>query len=312
MAWPTGKPDTTAFDSQDDAISTARAELQTMSTSVGQMVDFIDTTGITSGQALVYDSVNDKLVVGDVGGDVVEDTTPQLGGDLDLNGFAIIDQSDSTGSPVTIKSDRIVIEPSGGADSAGDEQLRIEKPLSNIGVPLYSGNAWRISIGNYSGSGASPPSIDFIYSGHLDGSDERIVVNGGDSGISNPWTVEGSYLRGSYIDVEAIDGTGNVLDINGTLNGYTSFNEFKIMSQGLTAGKVTIYNDNSEESFITIGEGDIIIAPSQDSANKGTVDLQIPTSTSASAGAQTLPSNPVGFLGIKVNGTDYKVPYYNT
>lgn len=35
-------------------------------------------------------------------------------------------------------------------------------------------------------------------------------------------------------------------------------------------------------------------------------------STTASAGSQTLPSNPVGFISVNINGTDYKVPYYNT
>ena len=35
-------------------------------------------------------------------------------------------------------------------------------------------------------------------------------------------------------------------------------------------------------------------------------------STSASAGSQDLPSNPVGFISVNINGTDYKVPYYNT
>ena len=34
--------------------------------------------------------------------------------------------------------------------------------------------------------------------------------------------------------------------------------------------------------------------------------------TSASAGSQTLPSNPVGFISVNIDGTDYKVPYYNT
>jgi hypothetical protein len=34
--------------------------------------------------------------------------------------------------------------------------------------------------------------------------------------------------------------------------------------------------------------------------------------TSATAGSQTLPSNPVGFISVNINGTDYKVPYYNT
>lgn len=35
------------------------------------------------------------------------------------------------------------------------------------------------------------------------------------------------------------------------------------------------------------------------------------SSTSATAGSATLPSKPVGFVEITVNGKIYKVPYYN-
>jgi len=35
------------------------------------------------------------------------------------------------------------------------------------------------------------------------------------------------------------------------------------------------------------------------------------TSPSATAGGVTLPSNPVGFIEMTVNGKVYKVPYYN-
>lgn len=34
------------------------------------------------------------------------------------------------------------------------------------------------------------------------------------------------------------------------------------------------------------------------------------TATTATAGAQTLPSNPVGFLVVSINGTSRKIPYY--
>jgi hypothetical protein len=36
------------------------------------------------------------------------------------------------------------------------------------------------------------------------------------------------------------------------------------------------------------------------------------TAASATAGAETLPANPVGFLQIKINGTSQKIPYYAT
>lgn len=39
--------------------------------------------------------------------------------------------------------------------------------------------------------------------------------------------------------------------------------------------------------------------------------VETETITAATAGAATLPANPVGFLKIKVNGTAVLVPYYD-
>ena len=39
--------------------------------------------------------------------------------------------------------------------------------------------------------------------------------------------------------------------------------------------------------------------------------LNFTSATTATAGAATLPANPVGFINITVNGVPYKVPYYN-
>lgn len=43
-----------------------------------------------------------------------------------------------------------------------------------------------------------------------------------------------------------------------------------------------------------------------------TPDFRGGTAASASAGAAVLPTQPVGFIQIKINGTAYRVPYYNT
>lgn len=40
--------------------------------------------------------------------------------------------------------------------------------------------------------------------------------------------------------------------------------------------------------------------------------LNFSSSTTASAGSATLPSQPVGFMNVTVNGQSYRVPYYNT
>lgn len=39
--------------------------------------------------------------------------------------------------------------------------------------------------------------------------------------------------------------------------------------------------------------------------------FNVNTTTTASAGAQTLPANPQGFMAVTINGTNRKIPYYN-
>jgi hypothetical protein len=39
--------------------------------------------------------------------------------------------------------------------------------------------------------------------------------------------------------------------------------------------------------------------------------LNFSSSSTATAGSETLPANPVGFINVTVNGQPFKVPYYN-
>jgi hypothetical protein len=39
--------------------------------------------------------------------------------------------------------------------------------------------------------------------------------------------------------------------------------------------------------------------------------LNFSSATTATAGSATLPSNPVGFINVTVNGQPFKVPYYS-
>ena len=45
----------------------------------------------------------------------------------------------------------------------------------------------------------------------------------------------------------------------------------------------------------------------------GTIDLKLPTSTTigSNGGASALTANPVGYVKVKINGTEYQIPYYN-
>ena len=67
------------------------------------------------------------------------------------------------------------------------------------------------------------------------------------------------------------------------------------------------------ESRIGIGIGNTLPASALHLKGKIRVDdssLTTVTSNTASAGTATLPTNPVMFLIINVNGTDYKIPLY--
>lgn len=70
------------------------------------------------------------------------------------------------------------------------------------------------------------------------------------------------------------------------------------------------YEFNTSEEITTINTNqDIKLNPN----GTGTVDLNVPTSTTiGSNGSASAPTaNPVGYIKIKVGGTDYQVPYYN-
>ena len=79
--------------------------------SIGDLSD-VDTAGVTDTQILIYNSTSGNFEVGDQPAagisNVVEDTTPQLGGNLDVNGNSIVSASngnisitpDGTGSVV--------------------------------------------------------------------------------------------------------------------------------------------------------------------------------------------------------------------
>jgi hypothetical protein len=53
----------------------------------------VNTSGVTNGQVLVYNSTSNDFEAGSVSTDLVDDTSPQLGGSLDCNGNAIVSTS---------------------------------------------------------------------------------------------------------------------------------------------------------------------------------------------------------------------------
>ena len=62
-----------------------------------------------------------------------------------------------------------------------------------------------------------------------------------------------------------------------------------------------------DDNISKVGENDAVVIAGGIRINPGST-----VSSSASAGQADLPESPVGFMLVNINGTDYKIPYYNT
>ena len=102
---------------------------------------------------------------------------------------------------------------------------------------------------------------------------------------------------GSYIQQTQVGGV--VLTI---LQGGTGANSAAGARQNLGLG--TMATENSNAVAITGGSISGVTL-------SGTVSLTNTTATTATAGTHALPANAVGFVIININGTNYKLPYYN-
>ena len=65
------------------------------------------------------------------------------------------------------------------------------------------------------------------------------------------------------------------------------------------------------ETAVNITGGNLSGVTVTASSLTGNVALTNSTATTATAGTHTLPSSPVGFVIVNINGTNFKLPYYN-
>ena len=142
MAWPTSKPDSNKFSSDGDSIKDSRPELKTMSDAVNNIVDFIDTSSIANNKILKYNSTSGALeFVTESGGgggglaNVVEDTSPQLGGNLDMNGQQIVTTSNGN---IKLYPDGTGVVEVGGDGSRADGTIQLNCSQNSHGIKLAS------------------------------------------------------------------------------------------------------------------------------------------------------------------------------
>ena len=118
---------------------------------------------------------------------------------------------------------------------------------------------------------------------------------------------------GSYIQQTQVGGV--VLTI---LQGGTGASSAAGARQNLGLGTMATENSNSVAitggsiTGTTVSNVAITNSPISGSTVSGTVSLTNTTATSATAGTHgAIPSQVVGYVIVNINGTNYKLPYYN-
>jgi hypothetical protein len=105
---------------------------------------------------------------------------------------------------------------------------------------------------------------------------------------------EGARIRAT------VDGTPGDNDMPTMLQFYTTSDGAASVTERMRIkenGRVGI-NETSPASTLHVA-GDLTVSSAT-------------VATAATAGAETLPANPVGFLVVSINGTSRKIPYYAT
>ena len=162
------------------------------------------------------------------------------------------------------------------------------------------------------------------FSGYFDSGSVQMAFQRAKGTLASPTTVANSltlgaitatgyastaadFLRGALISFE-VDGTPtNAGDIPCRIVFYT---HAAGASNDAVVGRMSIFNDGNVSIGTTTNSN--LLYLSSGTAVALRIDGSGNTATTASAGAQTLPANPVGFLIVNIAGTARKIPYYAT
>lgn len=111
----------------------------------------------------------------------------------------------------------------------------------------------------------------------------------------------------------AVTVNGTFANRFGTCSGAITVNSGGTYQElgGFHTGTLTINGGGNYTQTGVLGAGGVVLGAAAPTVPAGEVGLGNGTATSATAGAQTLPANPAGFLIVNIGGTVQKIPYYN-
>ncbi len=193
-------------------------------------------------------------------------------------------------------------------DFRGRTKLASHTGLQNCRV-IGSGGACNLDIiANVAAVTGNTRSYRFGVEGvaALGNKEARFVIRGYNDDDGSASEILPTTGRANYLYIEPRGHTnGSIFDVI-TVNPSKSDIDFNIMG------------DTDNDLFYLDASVDAIgISTNTPDTNSvlhvaGEFRLDATTATTANSGGQTLPSNPVGFVQIIVNGTNFKLPYYNT
>ena len=275
MAWPTSKPDTTKFDNAADSIATSRAELETMSTAVNDIVDFIDTTNIANNKILKYNSTSGALefVTEGASGTV----TNPLTADLDVDTYKlksttsqVVVESSST-NPIKLHANEIHLDVQSGSGTSSPT-LEFQTSSTGAGTIRNDNNANSIILFGTGGGYLQTSSGPIIWRGtgyqigDIAGTGYALPVSIGTS--NQILTVSGNSLVFTTLDISSDTQPDLGGDLNTQGNKIISPSSNNIIIEPGTGGRVRIHDlynlpladGTNGQAIVTDGVGNLSFA----------------------------------------------------
>lgn len=333
MAWPTNKPDSNKFSSDNSSIKESRPELNTMSQAVNDIVDYVDTAAEANGYILQYNSGTGKL-------EYVPNTNA-----IDINGGAgiTVDQESTGGFNIAFSGSYTASAnttydflTNGVFDITSSASVpRINSLTTNAGIVISSDIANRGSIAIIGGSngnitlephGTGKVRFNNAYSfPNSDGSSSQVLQTNGAgqlsfatiSGLTNPLTADlnvGGFkitdttsvkLEAPEIHIQASAGTP-VLEFQGTDNLIQTTSGGQKIRLNDTGSKLHFYSTNaiSINDLYTLPVADGTSGQVLTTNGAGTVSFQTPSGgagiTDINAGTNMAVSSPDSAGGVEV------------
>lgn len=237
-------------------------------------------------------------------------------GNVILDGYKVqIGDDDSTGpnplryystnNPPTLRSAKV----------DDDLVFEVTESLSDIGGRFVFRNATSGGdcILSLTGTGPSGGTAYIGYRG-LSGATRLTSGTGVENILTDLYRNPGWYS--SYVEVKSGNGVGSAnadvniyapgtgkVNVTGDIQHGSTLTTKTLLTEGVSITDNIIRSSRSNDDLVIQANG------------SGTIDIrEVATSTTigANGAASALTANPVGYLKIKIAGTEYQIPYYNT